>query len=78
MASRRGVLNRGHDLFVLRLVQILLGPIACVLVAHATWRLISPRAGSSLAWCCLYPPAIFFDALLQKTVLDAFLISVAI
>ncbi len=63
----------------MRLVQILLGSIACVLVAHAAWRLVSPRAGIVAGVVlALYPPAIFFDALLQKTVLDAFLISVAI
>ena len=51
-----------------------------MLVAHATGRrLISPRAGVVAGVVlALYPPAIFFDALLQKTVLDAFLISLAI
>jgi tetratricopeptide (TPR) repeat protein len=69
----------GHDLLVVRLVQIVLGSIACVFIAHATSRIVSRRAGIVAGvLLALYPPAIFFDALLQKTVLDAFLMSLSI
>jgi tetratricopeptide (TPR) repeat protein len=69
----------GHDVLAVRVCQTILGSISCALVADAAWRLFSKRAaiiaGLILA---LYPPAIFFDGLVQKTALDAFLTSLAI
>jgi len=63
----------GRDLLVVRIVQAFVGAASAVLLAQAGERLFSRRvgwiAGLGLA---LYAPAIFFDVLLQKTVLDVF------
>jgi tetratricopeptide (TPR) repeat protein len=66
----------GHSLLVVRIVQMLIGASACVLLAVAGQRLFSRRVGITAA-CLLaiYPPAIYFDGLIQKAVLDAFFIS---
>jgi 4-amino-4-deoxy-L-arabinose transferase-like glycosyltransferase len=66
----------GDDLWTLRIAQALLGSLSCV-AAFATARLLFDRktgvvAGALLA---LYPPAIFFDAIVQKTSLGLFLTS---
>jgi tetratricopeptide (TPR) repeat protein len=69
----------GHDVLAVRVCQAILGSISCALVADAAWRLFSKRAGTIAGLIlALYPPAIFFDGLLQKTALDAFLTSLAI
>ena len=65
----------GRDLLMVRICQAILGSIACVWLGLAGRRFFSRRigliAGLLLA---LYAPAIFFDSLLQKSVLDVFLI----
>jgi len=64
----------GHNLFVLRLVQIALGAAACVLLAVAGRRFFSPAAGLLAGLLlALYGPAVFFDCLVQKAVLGLFL-----
>ena len=69
----------GHDVLAVRVCQAILGSMSCALIAHAAWRLFSKRAGIIAGLIlALYPPAIFFDGLLQKTALDAFLTSLAI
>jgi tetratricopeptide (TPR) repeat protein len=69
----------GRDLLVVRVVQAIVGSLSCVLVALTAKRLFSTRAalvaGLGLA---LYAPAIFFDGLIQKSVLDVFFISLAL
>ena len=69
----------GHDLLLVRICQAIVGALACVLLALAGSRLVSNRvgliAGLGLA---LYAPAIFFDALLQKSVLDVFFVCLTI
>lgn len=63
----------GHHLDVVRAVQIVLGSVSCVLVGLTAQALFSRRAGwiaSGLAALC--PALLFFDALIQKTVLDVF------
>jgi tetratricopeptide (TPR) repeat protein len=75
----------GHSLNAVRLIQACIGSGACVLLGAATARLIDPDlrgvnrvgpvAGFALA---LYAPAIFFDALIQKTVLDVLLVCVSV
>jgi Flp pilus assembly protein TadD len=59
-----------------RIVQALLGSLSCLLLAHAGRLFFSRRIGL-LAGILLavYPPAIFFDGTIQKTVLDTFLLS---
>jgi tetratricopeptide (TPR) repeat protein len=69
----------GDDLFVVRLVQAVIGSAGCVLLALAGSRWLSKTigivAGTGLA---LYAPVIFADALIQKSVLDVFFVCLAI
>jgi tetratricopeptide (TPR) repeat protein len=61
----------GRDLLVVRLVQAVLGALSCVLLGYAGRRWLSPASGLAAGiMLALYPPAIFFDALIQKSVLD--------
>jgi tetratricopeptide (TPR) repeat protein len=65
----------GHDLLALRVVQALVGGASAVLLARAAERLFSrPVAWVAGLGLALYAPAVFFDLLLQKTVLDVFFI----
>src|SRR5262245_21969649 len=69
----------GRNLLLVRLVQAAIGSASCVLVALAASRLISRRAGIAAGvMLALYAPAIFFDGLLQKSVLDVFFVSLAL
>lgn len=63
----------GRDLLLVRLVQAVLGALSCVWVALAAREYFSRPVGwwAGLLLAC-YPPAIFFDSLLQKSVLDSF------
>jgi tetratricopeptide (TPR) repeat protein len=65
----------GRHLLLVRVVQAFIGSGACVLLGVAVWRLFSKRAGlvAGLA-LALYAPAIFFEGLIQKSVLDVFFI----
>ena len=69
----------GRDFFVVRLCQAIVGALSCATLSLAAGRLFSRRtgliAGLGLA---LYAPAIFFDSLIQKTVLDVFLLCLAL
>ena len=69
----------GHSLVVVRIVQAIVGSAACVLLGFAAARLFSARAGlvAGLA-LAFYAPAIFFDALIQKSVLDVFFVCLAL
>jgi 4-amino-4-deoxy-L-arabinose transferase-like glycosyltransferase len=69
----------GRDLAVLRSIQALLGSLSCVLVAYAAGRLISKPAGAVAGFSlAFYAPAIFFDALVQKSVLDVLFVTAAL
>jgi len=64
----------GHSLFAVRVVQAILGAISCVLLSLAGRRFFSQRVGLIAApLLAIYPPAIFFDGLIQKASLDLFL-----
>jgi len=67
----------GHNLWLIRLLQITLGAISCAWVFLVGRKLFSREAGIAfgLILAC-YAPAIFFDALIEKTILDLFLLSV--
>ena len=63
-----------HSLLLVRIVQIALGSGACVLLAFAGTRWVSRGAGLCAGLLlAAYPPAIFFDGLIQKSSLDLFL-----
>lgn len=66
----------GHDLWSIRVVQIILGAASCVLLYWAGSSFFSRGVGIAAGLILsVYAPAIFFDALIQKTVLDLFLIT---
>ena len=69
----------GHNLMLVRVLQAGVGSCACVFVGQAARRFFSPAVGiiAGLA-LALYAPAIFFDSLLQKSVLDVFFVSLAL
>jgi tetratricopeptide (TPR) repeat protein len=69
----------GDDPLTLRVVQALIGALACVLLAAAGWRFFCKRVGIAAGlMLAFYPPAIFFDSLIQKSVLDLFFLSLAL
>lgn len=66
----------GHDVFVVRLLQSLCGATACVLLGLAGRRFFNERVGLVAAsLLAIYPPAIFFDALIQKSSLDGLFVA---
>jgi tetratricopeptide (TPR) repeat protein len=66
----------GHDLWWIRIVQITLGASSCVLLYWAGRSFVSQGTGIAAGLIlAFYAPGIFFDGLIQKTVLDLFLIS---
>jgi tetratricopeptide (TPR) repeat protein len=69
----------GRDLFLVRLIQAVLGSTMCVLVALAGRRLLGSGAGVAAgALLALYAPAIFFDGLIQKSSLDVVLTALVV
>lgn len=69
----------GHDLRLVRFVQAALGAMSCVMIMLSCRRFfdssVALTAGIMLAF---YPPAIFFDGLIQKTSLATFLSTILI
>jgi tetratricopeptide (TPR) repeat protein len=69
----------GRDLFLARICQAMIGATACALLALAGRRLHSERVGLVAGLgLSIYAPAIFFDGLLQKSVLDVFFVSLVL
>ena len=66
----------GRDLLVVHLVQAVVGALACALLVVAGAKWFGKGAGflSGLI-LALYAPALFFDGLIQKSVLDGLLVS---
>ena len=63
----------GRDLLLVRIIQALIGSAACVLLGAAASKLVSKRVGLIAGlMLAVWAPAIFFDSLLQKSVLDMF------
>ena len=61
----------GEGAMVVRVCQAVLGSLACVFLTYAGWRLFSKPVGLIAgAMLALYAPALFFDGLIQKSVLD--------
>ncbi|HKY06649.1 MAG TPA: tetratricopeptide repeat protein [Candidatus Binatia bacterium] len=66
----------GHNLWAIRVVQIVLGAISCGLIYFAGDKLFGRRAGLAAGLLlAFYAPAIFFDGLIEKSILDLFLTS---
>lgn len=66
----------GSSVWAIRLVQGALSAASCVLLARATRRFISPAAGTAAGLIlALYAPAVFFDSIVQKSVLDMFFLT---
>jgi tetratricopeptide (TPR) repeat protein len=69
----------GRHLLLVRIIQAAIGSVSCVFVALAASRLFSRRAGLAAGLImALYAPAIFFDGLLQKSVLDVCFVSLSL
>jgi tetratricopeptide (TPR) repeat protein len=69
----------GRDLLVVRIIQAVIGSASCALLGIAGARFFSKPVGwiAGLA-LALWAPAIFFDGLLQKSVLDVFFVCLAL
>ena len=66
----------GHDLWLARIIQIVLGALSCGLLYLAGLKFFSrPVAIAGAVILCFYAPAIFYDNLIQKSVLDLFLVT---
>jgi tetratricopeptide (TPR) repeat protein len=66
----------GHSLGLVRALQAVMGAASCVLLGLAGRRFFSGRVGVVAALLlAVYPPAIFFDGLIQKSSLDIFLVT---
>jgi tetratricopeptide (TPR) repeat protein len=69
----------GHNLLALRIVQAIIGAASCGLLGLAGRRFFSERVGIVAGWAlAVYAPAIFFDALIQKSVLDSFFLTLSL
>ena len=69
----------GHNLVLVRLIQAILGAASCVLLGLAGRRFFSDRVGVIAALLlAVYPPAFFFDGLIQKSSLDIFLVTLVL
>ena len=68
-----------RDLLIVRVVQAVIGSASCVLLGLAGARLFSRPVGLAAGLAlALWAPAIFFDGLLQKSVLDMFFMCLAL
>jgi tetratricopeptide (TPR) repeat protein len=64
------------DPYRIRLLQAFIGVGSCIVLAQAGHRFFDRRTGLLAAGLlAIYPPAIFFDGLIQKACLDLFLVS---
>jgi len=69
----------GHSLTAVRVVQAIVGAGSCALVGFAGYRFFSVRVGAIAGFLlAVYAPAIFFDALIQKSVLDLFFVALSL
>jgi tetratricopeptide (TPR) repeat protein len=65
----------GHSLTTVRVLQAAIGSMSCVLLADATRRVFDDVTGTVAGvMLALWAPAIFFDSVLQKSVLDVFFV----
>jgi Tfp pilus assembly protein PilF/4-amino-4-deoxy-L-arabinose transferase-like glycosyltransferase len=67
----------GHDLWLIRLAQIVLGALSCAVIFLAGQLWIARAAGLAAGlFLAGYAPAIFYDSVIDKSVLDLLLVSV--
>ena len=66
----------GYSLWLIRLLQIFLGSLSCALIYRVGVILFSRQAGIAAGVLLAgYAPAIFYDALIEKSILDLTLLS---
>lgn len=66
----------GHSVWAVRIVQAVFGALSCVFLAQAGNGYFSRRVGWLAGiFLAVYPSAVFFDGILQKSSLDLLLIS---
>ena len=69
----------GHHVFIIRVLQCVCSAGACTLLGLGGRYFFSARAGLMAAFLmAIYPPAIFFDLLIQKASLDGALMTLII
>jgi hypothetical protein len=67
----------GPSVWLIRLIQIVLGAISCALIFEAGRNLFSLQAGIAAGLIlAFYAPGIFFDGLIEKSIIDFFLVAV--
>ena len=66
----------GHSVWAVRCLQAVFGALACVALARAGANFFSERVGWTAGiLLAIYPPAVFFDGILQKASLDLLLMA---
>jgi tetratricopeptide (TPR) repeat protein len=66
----------GHSVWAVRLLQAIGGAMSCVFLARAGAQFFNERVGLLAGLLlALYPPAVFFDGILQKASLDLLLMT---
>ena len=66
----------GHNLWLIRFWQIILGAFSCAVIYLVGKNLFSRAAGIAAGLLlAIYAPAIFFDVLIEKSILDIILLS---
>ena len=69
----------GHNLWLIRFLQVILGAVSCGLIFCVGERLFSRTAGVAAGLIlAFYAPAIFYDGLIEKSILDLTLFSLAL
>lgn len=69
----------GHNLWLIRIMQIILGAVSCGLLFLVGERLFSRSAGIAAGLLlAFYAPAIFYDGLIEKSILDLTLLSLGL
>ncbi len=65
----------GSDPLVIKLLQLALGAVACVLLALGVREFLGRRVGLLSGWLlAVYPPALFFEGIIQKAAPTGFLL----
>jgi tetratricopeptide (TPR) repeat protein len=66
----------GHNLWLIRFIQIVLGALSCALIFVVGQKLFSRGAGIAAGLILAgYAPAVFYEGLIEKSILDLFLLT---